>query len=390
MSGKNQCYRIQQQPMDEDAGKNQCFREEQQPHDVEPTIFNNSYDGVSLRTLYGVPFVPPAPGAPVVVVAIVICYHNPRVLDDLQTYWNLPGNLGNRRQGLAFPQVLVHAMANITNDDAAQVEGWNTELCLDLQMVANMNPYAQIVIIEAKDNSNDALCAAVTCAEEKYKANIISMSWGGSNSRDNIPYDSFFTNSKVIYCASSGDTNHVSWPSVLANMMSIGGTSLNAQGTHTNAVRTSEYTWSLAGCGFSSTVLRPAYQDGVVASSYRSSPDVAMVANPATGVNIISRGKQIVLGGTSVSCPIFAGMVSVAVQMRLNAGKTTPLTSVAGSPMDIHVPLYQCLKNTEAYKRNFYDVQMGKDGVYSAKGGFDQPTGLGVPSWECIASLANL
>jgi subtilase family serine protease len=344
---------------------------------------NQSYDGISLRNIYGIPFIKPTVER-VVKVAIVICYHNPTVLQDLRTYWNSACNLGGDK-GVPFPKVRVHTMANILQADDVEVEGWNTELCLDLQMVANANPYADIWVVEAASPACDHLCSAVEYAAEHIQADVISMSWGGADDVDNISYNQYYTNPNVIYCASSGDTNNVSWPSVLSNMMSIGGTSLESTGIMYSAVRTIETTWPKAGCGFSTTVDVPDYQRKVNKTQFRSSPDVALVANPQTGVNVISRGNQIILGGTSVSCPIFAGMVSVALQQRYNLGITTPLTSVAESSTDIHKFLYEALGN----KENYYDVQKGQDGDYRAAGGFDVATGLGVPTWKCLFDLST-
>ena len=353
------------------------------PQTNTPNFANQSYDGNTLRALYGVPFVKPAAGSKVVVVAIIIGFHNSHLLEDLQTAWNKESSLGGG-QGIPFPNVRVHTMANVTNPDKTTLEGWNTEASLDLQMVCHMNPYADIWVIESADVTNDALMAAIQYAEE-LNVDVISMSWGGRDNLYNKQYNKYFTKPTVCYCASSGDWNYVCWPSVVPNCLSIGGTSLVSTGSGASAVRTAEYTWPSAGCGYSTTCIQPGYQSRVLPSkAYRSSPDLSLVANPSTGVHVVDGEQTVVVGGTSVSCPIFAGMLSLAIQERYNRNPAAvPLTSVCGAATNVQECLY-------ARQSTFYDVTVGVDGSFSAGNGFDTATGLGAPLWVTLIPLITL
>lgn len=367
--------------------KIKCFTLVHADDNVAPNFASQSYDGVALRTIYDIPMVTPAKDVKVVTVAIVIGYHSTTLLTDLSQYWG--ENLG--AQGVPFPNVRVHTMPKQSPTDNANLSAWNMESSLDLEMVANANPNADIWVIESSDISNESLCEAVKFACGDYvKADVISMSWGSNDVRYNIPWNTYFNAPNVCFLASSGDTHTSSWPSVSPNILSVGGTSLTSTGSKTTAVRTGEFTWPYAGCGYSTTIVQPAYQSAVdQASAYRSTPDLALIANPQTGVQVFYNGKQNTLGGTSVACPVFAGMLSAAIQLRYNNGKG-PLSTVYKSPNDIHVPLYKTLTNG-SYNQCFYDVRKGTNlSSHNAGTAFDIATGLGAPTWQGLQNLANM
>src|SRR5205814_1501232 len=76
-----------------------------------------------------------------------------------------------------------------------------------------------------------------------------------------------------------------SYPAVSPNVLAVGGTTLQANGSGNYL---SESAWSSSGGGISQYISQPAYQHGVVtqSSTRRTSPDVAYDGNPSTGFAI--------------------------------------------------------------------------------------------------------
>jgi hypothetical protein len=221
---------------------------------------------------------------------------------------------------------------------------------MDLQTICAINPNADIYVIEATSNFSCDLAAAIKYATETLNVDVISMSWGSGEFVGNMFLDPTFTNNNVCYCASSGDYYEVSYPSSNPNIICVGGTAILP--IKNNSRNYSEYTWNNgtyggAGDGYSRLYEQPKYQKGVlkIDHKYRATPDVSLIADPFTGVNIYCSDVSAnlieeivpgwnVWGGTSLSCPLFAGIVSIANQLRYNLDKL-PLTSVYDSNLGI-------------------------------------------------------
>ena len=326
-------------------------------------------------------------------IAIIIAFTYSGLKADLNTYWKNSINFGAESTP---PVINVYTMKGATFN-----AGWAQEECLDVQMVATMNPNATIWVVEAaSDNIND-LMSAVDYANNTIQADVISMSWGGNDVASNTSSNSYFTNPSISYCAASGDTNSVSWPAVLSNCIAVGGSTLLWTPTSNNTNTRTEYSWNGAGCGYSSTVLQPEYQKDVktISHKYRVIPDVSLIANPSTCVYTVYDGNWYGIGGTSVATPIFAAMMSLANQMRFNAGKG-PLTSVFDKTPanNIQNYLYKTIyTNPASYAADFYNITIGtgKGSVggtssalttYTANSSFDVTNGLGSPNCKNLCN----
>src|SRR5262249_22278950 len=111
---------------------------------------------------------------------------------------------------------------------------------------------------------------------------------------------------------------HVDFPASSPWVLSVGGTALKSEADHI----TSETVWRSAGIGaatgggVSEKFERPEWQSAVLVpnrfdgKSGRGIPDVVASAAPELGVALIAHGSTIVLGGTSVSVPIWAGLIA--------------------------------------------------------------------------------
>jgi subtilase family serine protease len=321
-------------------------------------------------------------------VTIIIGYHYPNLQQDFDVYC----------QTFNLPYQKLNIISFGTEEDPESAR----ETCLDVQMVHAINPNAQITVIESVsfDDINNAVILASTgkivsngVTYTTPIAQVISMSYGvkeyyGVNDDDSIIY----SNPNICYCASSGDDNYfLCYPSNSQNVIAVGGTSLKLNKDNT---RKFETTWTDAGCGISKYVKMPNYQSGCrnIPKVNRITPDISLVANPNTGVCVYYNGQFEEIGGTSASCPIFAAMLSIANQKRLDINKPI-LTSVATATENmVQQYMYKTIYyNRASYIKNFYDIIGGNDGKYVAIPYFDFATGLGSPKSASVLinSLVN-
>jgi len=367
---------------------------------TDPKIPPQTFNGSQLLDLYNVPRRPrlvAKQGVRQARVVIVVAFTYSKVLDDLRTYWQNSSNFGPNSTP---PTVSIYTMP-----DAGYNAEWAAEECLDVQMVCTINPNASIWVVEAKSDRIVDLIAAVDYATNTLHADVVSMSWGARDTENLGAFASHFTNTSVCYCAASGDYNYVSWPSVLSNCLSVGGTTL--LWTPNESTRRTEYTCSISGCGYSKTVAQPVYQQKVdgIERTYRAIPDISLVADPNTGVYTVFQGRWSPVGGTSVGTALCSGMLSLAIQARLNAGKSGLTTVVATNPADTSPPsnnvqayLYRSIyPSASRYAADFYDITVGTNKgsiggdstrltTYQEGAGYQLPTGLGSPN---CASLCD-
>jgi subtilase family serine protease len=379
--------------------KNQCALEKMEvnynhiKHDSVISPLLSSYTPLQLQQIYQVPSpnIVPLPGVRKVSITIIIAFSYPNLQNDFNTFC--------KNNSLPPYKLNIVSLGNKQN------QGWAIEECLDVQWAYGMNPNANIRVVEAASSSLGDLLGAINYANNPSNGitDIISMSWGANEFQGQTNYDSYFSNPNICYLAASGDANLANWPATSPNILACGGTTLNASSTK----RISETTWSSAGCGVSKYYSKPLYQANIPQlSSFtnRCIPDLAAVANPSTGVQFVYGGNTYVVGGTSVSTPVNAGMLSIAIQQRLNIGKNSITTSQALAPNNQTSPLLQNIiyqtiytKNNNSpnsifnYNTNFYDVTQGSDGNYTIiGGGIDVPTGLGVQNCASLAiSIRN-
>lgn len=390
--------------------KNKTTKKQQEDENMIPFLTFNAisnippqfFSGMQLKNLYNIPTIEPLTAlTKKVTIAVIIAFTYPKLKSDLAIYWQHPINFGPLSSP---PKVNVYTMKGAT-----QNKGWNQEECLDVQMVCTMNPNANIWVIEAKSATYKDLMTAIAYATDVVKADVLSMSWGGGETRGLLANNPNFTNPAVCYCAATGDANVVSWPATNPNCVAVGGTTL-LWNPNLTPPRT-EIACNFSGCGYSNLYTQPAFQSGVLTNSYRAIPDLSMIADSNTCVYTVYQNNWYGVGGTSVATPLFAGIVSLANQQRLNAGKSVLTTvvpaNVLGKPPvtsnHLQTFLYKTLyPDTSLYSNTFYDVDSGKNkgstsGVplklttYDATSKFDIPTGLGSPNGTSLCNaLMNI
>jgi kumamolisin len=146
------------------------------------------------------------------------------------------------------------------------------------------------------------------------------------------------------------------------NVTAVGGTTLNL---NTNSTTKSETGWSDSGGGISKFFATPSWQQGL-GYAMRAVPDVAADANPNTGVYIVYDHTTEQVGGTSVSSPVWAGLMGLVNATRIAHGKPT-LGLVAARTTGL------------VLTNNFRDITSGNNDPYKAGVGYDLVTGVGSP-----------
>ncbi len=296
-------------------------------------------------------------------IVIVDAYDYPSAGADLSTFssrWGLP----------SANFVKKYATGHQPPNGCAS--GWEGEESLDIQWAHAMAPKAKIVLMEAASNSFSDLDAAVTAANTYIQNHggkgEISMSWGSSEFSSETGSDGLFTQSNVVYFASSGDSAGVSYPSASPNVVSTGATQINrnSSGNYTKQVGTTDC--GFGGCGGGKSVYesRPSYQSGVsgVVGSQRGTPDIASDSSgnsPVWVYNSSCYNSWLEVYGTSVAAPTLAGVINNAGSFK--ASSNAELTEIY---------------NNRTKTADYTDITSGSCTGHSAKTGYDLCTGVGV------------
>lgn len=338
-------------------------------------------------------------------IALVDAFDNPNAASDLaffSTHFGLPAATFTKIYANSAYGSLGGLTASCSGVPPGDT-GWGLEEDLDIEYAHSMAPSAQILLVEACSNSyNDLFFAELVAGLEVTNrgGGDISNSWQGGESGSQIGgpsgWDNFFYRyywKNITYFASSGDSGGVvGYPSTNPWVISVGGTTINR---HSNGNFQSESCWSGSGGGPSTveTWENPPnsiysglgpwadYQYELFggypyAFPFRYTPDVALDADPNSGATVYDTygfGGFLVVGGTSLASPAFAGIVNLS-NNRL--GQAPPgggyyHTGEANF-------LYSQLNTKTDYGVNFYDVTTGSNG-YATGPGYDLCTGIGTP-----------
>jgi autotransporter-associated beta strand protein len=334
-------------------------------------------------------------------ITIVVAYDDPNILSDtnnFSAYYNLPQFVG------AGPKLTV---VNQAGDDMplpstvpdVQIESnlyWGAEESMDVQWAHVMAPEANILVVECIDKSFSNLILGIGAAERADGVSVVSMSIGVPETSDTAANDSLFTTPSghqgITFVASSGDNGATgTWPAISPNVVAAGGTTYNVSGTETG--------WSGSGGRISQTESQPSYQENTVtqSTSQRTIPDVAALAHQGADPDPNVHGAVSVydsfdgsmgspwyrIGGTSLSAPLWAGVIADADQGRVENGLATLDGATETLPDLYKLPA-----------TDFNDITTGTStGTphYSAGQGYDLVTGLGSPVANLLVSdLAGL
>jgi putative Ig domain-containing protein len=324
---------------------------------LQPQLAPSGLGAADLKSAYALPS-----GGSGQTVAIIDAYDDPSAESDLATYRAQYGLPACTTANGCFRKVDQNGGSSLPSADS----GWAEEESLDLDMVSAVCPSCHILLVEASQPTMEDLGTAVNTAVAM-GAKFVSNSYGGSeDSTDPTSDSSYFNHPGVAITVSSGDDGYgVEYPAASRYVTAVGGTSLKRSSSGSRGW--TESVWNGAGSGCSAYDTKPTWQTDTGCAK-RTVADVSAVADPNTGLAVYDTygvGGWVVVGGTSASAPIIAGVYALA-----------------GAPAAGSYPSSFPYGHAGALN----DVTSGSNGscspAYLCKGtaGYDGPTGLGTPN----------
>ncbi len=287
------------------------------------------YTPTNLHRAYNLPYYNTSSGG-VPTIAIVDAYNDPTAETDMQVYRLVLGIPACTTGNGCFKKV---NQAGTASPLPATNAGWSLEISLDLDMVSGICYNCHILLVEANSSSITDLGAAVNTAVN-LGATIVSNSYGTSGELTNEATlcNAYYNHNNVAITASSGDSGPgANYPAVCPNLISVGGTTLNSNGTET--------VWGGSGGGCSFYIHKPIWQDfSKTYCTTRAVSDVSSDANPNTGVYVYYNSKWYEVGGTSASAPLIAAVYGLA-------GNATSVATPAMLPWIIDNETTKCLND---------------------------------------------
>lgn len=327
-------------------------------------------------------------------------FSNGYSLRDAQQFWSV--------HGVSSPQVSFVSVDGTQNDRGVSPN--DEEATLDLQWAGAIAPGAHIVVYEANGGGTyQQFAQAITRTlqyilnDTQYQPSVLSMSYGDgevsfspSDIQQWAPLISQLDAKGVTVCISSGDqgayglhnlngphSRHADAPATVPKAIAVGGTSLQPDGTETAWTYNSPQNGGATGGGYSSVFPQPAYQNGITGTTGtgRGLPDIACNADPATGYQIIFQGQPVIVGGTSVSSPVFAAVIALANEQREQQG----LSALSGLATTLYgAALQPAYRDITVGNNSFNGVQ-----GYDAVPGWDACTGFGSFDASKLISLLS-
>jgi hypothetical protein len=283
--------------------------------------------------------------------------------------------------------------------------GGDFEVALDVQATLGAAPAARQRVYVAPNTTRGAIAVydAVASAAERLGLTSVSISWGACEQRTSPELIAALEQSlarmvaagATVFAASGdagayGCSSHsgpdtrlaVDYPASSPSVVAVGGTTLRRDrggwietAWSDRASSTDDFAGLGTGGGLSTVFAQPAWQRGVPADGRRAVPDVAAVADPATGLGVYGpdgegRRGWVVGGGTSASAPLLAGQLASTAS---GLGRTLGFGQ-------LHVPLYAAGRDGVGLR----DVTVGDNLRHRAGPGYDLATGLGSPQWAAL------
>src|SRR5512138_393884 len=306
------------------------------------------YTPQQIKGAYGIPNTYDGAGQ---TVAVIDAYASPTIEQDVNQ-WSTNRGLPTLAPG-QLVQIVPPGIYNMPNNPAQGPSGWYSEETLDIEAVHGMAPAAKIVYV-AGPNAYRDLDAALNHVVDMHLAQIVTNSYGFPTELLPPGFVKPFEDTLIqaaiegigVYFSSGDNGDETSafgfatadWPASSPWVTSVGGTALGVAQDNTRALETgwgtSTYACNTstlactrrawlygAGGGVSQLFAVPSYQQGMGFSG-RAIPDVAALGDPQTGLLIGQTQSfptgpeygEYRIGGTSLSSPIFAGLMALADQ----------------------------------------------------------------------------
>lgn len=354
-----------------------------------PAVQSASFAPPALAPVYGFPANADGSGQTAAVIELGGGYDTA----DLTAYF----------QGLKLPVPKVTAVGvdggkNVPGGDPTGADG---EVLLDIEVLGALAPHANQVVYFGT-NTDAAFVDAISQAVHATPTpTVVSISWGGPEDewtpQSRAAMDAAFADAAalgVTVCVASGDTGssdsekdnkpHVDFPASSPHVLACGGTTLHLNPDGSVATETVwNHDGGACGGGVSDVFPVPSWQANAgvgdrvgTTNPGRGVPDVAAVADPATGYQVRVDGTDTVIGGTSAVAPLWSALVCRYAQL---------LNKKFGLLQDL---IYDGVA-AKRPQRGFRDITTGNNGAYQAGVGWDPCTGLGVPDADLGALLGG-
>jgi subtilase family serine protease len=386
------------------------------------------YSPQQLRMAYGVqPLIARGITGKGRIITIIDAFQDPTIRADLHLFDTL--------FGLNDPQLNIIAPFGLTRfnpKDPAQT-GFAGEIALDVEWAHAIAPGATIDLVlanvqqESLQGELAALIRATGFAVHNNIGSVISQSFGVSEEcvgnallqqahaifqlaraqKQTVFASAGDSGAAVVRCAANGQPvaleRGVNYPASDPLVTSVGGTTLQIAG---NGAYVGETAWNesqrnggATGGGISNVFAVPAYQQNIVNAGGRGVSDIALDADPLTGVPIVTSSMMpgetmlIPTGGTSVGAPVAAGLTALFDQASGN--KRLGFLNSA---------FYRISQSPAIYAQAFQDVKTGNN-TFTFKNGngqsetvpgfesgarWDSPTGIGSPDAANLATVLPL
>jgi subtilase family serine protease len=378
-----------------------------------------------IKGAYGIPGAYDGSGQ---TVAIIDAYASPTILADVNQ-WSVNRGLPTMSPS-QLVQVVPPGVYRRPNNKQQDPSGWYGEETLDVEAVHGIAPAAKIVFVGAPNNYQD-LDAAMNHVVDQHLAQIVTNSYGFPTELLPPGYVKPFEDTLIqaaiegigVYFSSGDNGDETSrfgfatadWPASSPWVTAVGGTSLGVDSANTRAIETgwgtSNYncntttlacartSWLYgAGGGESQLFAQPWYQTNAGLSfTGRAVPDVAALGDPQTGLLVGQTQTfpdgtyydEYRIGGTSLSSPIFAGLMALADQKAGHAhGFANPVFYAnPGAFYDV------TSVKTAVARRNFVNGVDATNGTVDRLRTFDDysgsPTQFTGPAWDNVTGLGS-
>ena len=314
--------------------------------------------------------------------------------------------------GETAPSIVNVVVQGPGNDpgDGSNPNDSSGEVLLDLCIVGSVAPGARIAMYFTEFTEEGWVNGIKEAASDTTNSpSVISISYGNPEDDStngvwmaqtvtlvNDAFQQAATQGMTISCAAGDNgaydepgettTYHVDFPASSPWVLGVGGTRLEADPT--TGVISAEAVWNdladgegATGGGVSRVFPLPTWQQGAAdvppnadgtSGPGRGVPDVASLADPETGFNVLSPNGTIgQVGGTSAAAPMWSALIA-----RLNQQTGTRLGF-------FNTQLYA------SYSGTLQDITSGNNGGYSAGPGWDACTGWGRPDGaKLLAALS--
>jgi subtilase family serine protease len=369
---------------------------------LDPQLIDDAYDFNGLD--YDVSgTITPANGADQT-IAIVDAFGSPTIINDVQVFdaetylvpgesegaagtamsnYDAEGNFFLTVQKLTAP---ADTLAPASEDTEEDIQGWAKETSLDVEWAHAMAPGAHILLVEAASDSVTDLLDADVYAANVNGVSVVSNSWGfdvgeleagyyGTSgtvpSLNPFTFDGYLQTpaghldnplagvnggvalpGSVTFLASSGDSgDELNFPASSYYAIGVGGETITiAYSTNDANYGYIENTGQWAGSGGDTTYYSsPVYHEPIVA--FNANPETGVwiydsTPDPAEGATI--DGGWSVVGGTSVSCPIWASVIAICDQ-GLQLRGIGSLNTLQTMGLESYDPLRPAQSTTTAY-----------------------------------------